>query len=83
MKLCEFCILQESDGVCSAGHKTPSKMRCAGFAPGMSRFCATPAEYTGREQLRQMAIFFGIDGRELKRVLALTEARDGSKTVAP
>ncbi len=75
MTLCEFCALQQADGVCSKGHTTPKKMRCVDFTPGIERFCSTPGDYTGQEQLRQMASFFGIRGKELKRVLALSETR--------
>jgi hypothetical protein len=50
-------------------------MRCVDFTPGIERFCSTPADYTGREQLKQMASFFGITGKELKRVLAMSETR--------
>jgi hypothetical protein len=73
MILCEFCILQQ-EGHCSFGHPTPKKMRCVDFAPGIERFCATPADYVGREQLRQMARFFGLTGRELARVLTMSES---------
>lgn len=71
MTLCEFCILQQPDGHCAAGRTTPKKMRCAEFVPGIERFCATSADYTGPEQLKQMALFFGLAGKELKLVLAL------------
>jgi hypothetical protein len=50
MTLCEFCVLQQADGV------------------------STRADYTGREQLKQMASFFGIAGKELKRVLTMSES---------
>jgi len=46
-------------------------MRCVDFTRRIERFCATPADYTGRAQLKQMAVFFGLAGKELKRVLAL------------
>ena len=59
MTLCEFCVLQQADGRCSRGHDA-KKMRCVDFTPGIERFCSTPADYTGREQLKQMASFFGI-----------------------
>jgi hypothetical protein len=73
MTLCEFCVLQQADGVCSRGHTTPKNMKCVDFTPGIERFCSTPADYTGREQLKQMASFFGIKGKELKRVLEMGE----------
>lgn len=78
MTLCELCVLQQSDGSCSNGHKTPKKMRCVDFTPGIERFCATPADHVRQEQIKQMALFFGISGRELKRVMAMSEAANGS-----
>ncbi len=74
MTLCEFCILQQSDGRCSDGLSIPKKMRCVSFTPGIEKFCATPADYAGQEQLKQMAQFFGLAGKELNRVLSLTDA---------
>lgn len=74
MTLCELCVLQQTDGRCSNGLKTPPKMRCVDFSPGIERFCATPADQVRQEQIRQMAIYFGITGREMKRVLAMSEA---------
>lgn len=74
MKLCDFCLLQQEVDKCSAGHTIPKKMKCIGFAPGIERFCATPADYKGRDQLKQMAVYFGLTGKELKRVIALSDA---------
>ena len=75
MTLCEFCVLQQPDARCSRGHRIPKKMKCVDFTPGIERFFSTPGDYTGREQLKQMASFFGLTGKELKRVLALSETR--------
>ncbi|MDX2034006.1 MAG: hypothetical protein SF339_25255 [Blastocatellia bacterium] len=71
MTICEFCILQQEDKHCSKGHAIPKKMKCPDFTPGIERFCSDPADYKGRDQLRQIASYFGIQGRELKRVDAL------------
>ncbi|HEY6400244.1 MAG TPA: hypothetical protein VI479_02465 [Blastocatellia bacterium] len=73
MTLCEFCALQKADGDGARGHRTPKNMKCVDFTPVIERFCSTPADYTGREQFKQMASFFGITGKELKRVLAMSE----------
>jgi hypothetical protein len=73
MKLCELCVHQEADKRCSVGRAVPQKMRCVEFKPGIERFCATPEDYTGPAQIRQMAIFFGLAGKELQRVLALAK----------
>jgi len=74
MTLCELCVLQQLDGICSNGLKTPSKMRCVDFAPGIDRFCASPADYVRQDRIKQMAVFFGLAGKELKRVIAMSEA---------
>jgi hypothetical protein len=50
-------------------------MKCVDFTPGIERFCSTPADYVGPEQLKQMALFFGLAGKELKLVLALGKPR--------
>jgi len=81
MTLCELCVLQQEDGRCSNGHKTPPKMRCVDFSPGIERFCATPADHVRHEQIKQMALYFGITGRELKRVVAMSEAAGSAGTV--
>ncbi len=79
MTLCEFCILQQSNGSCRNGLTIPKKMRCVDFAPGIERFCATPTDYAGQEQLKQMATYFGLAGKELKRVLSLTDLSSKSE----
>jgi len=73
MKLCEFCIHQKPNDQCAVDRLIPKKMKCVDFTPSIERFCATPADYTGREQLKQMAVFFGLTGKELQRVLSLSE----------
>lgn len=80
MTLCEFCVLQQSNGSCRNGLSIPKKMRCVDFAPGIEKFCATPADYVGQEQLKQMALFFGLAGKELKRVLSLTDTTAKSES---
>ena len=57
MTLCEFCILKNADGQCAAGRNTPQKMRCVDFTPGIERFCGSLADYKGRAQLQQMAVY--------------------------
>jgi hypothetical protein len=56
-------------------------MRCVDFTPGIERFCSTPEDYVGQEQLKQMALFFGLAGKELKRVLEMSEATRRSEAV--
>lgn len=81
MTLCEFCIFQQPNGSCSNGNKKPAKMRCIDFAPEISRFFANPSDYERQDQLKQMAAFFGIAGKELKRVLAMNKSTVKSEMV--
>lgn len=77
-------MLQQADGQCSNGHKTPKKMRCLDFTPGIERFCSKPADYNGQEQLKEMALYFGLAGKELKRVIAMSESqRENRDLTAP
>jgi hypothetical protein len=75
MRMAE-CGWQNADGSCATGHRPPQKMRCIDFTPSIERFCATPADYTGLAQFKQMALFFGFAGKELQRALEL-----GSKEI--
>lgn len=71
MVICELCTLRSSDETCNLGNKIPKSLRCADFKPGVERFCNNPTDYTGRKQVYQMAVFFGLKGKELKRVQAM------------
>lgn len=71
MTLCELCTFQQADKQCAKDLPLPPKMRCSDFTPGMERFCATPADYANKGQRYQMALFFGLKGKELKRVQAM------------
>jgi hypothetical protein len=73
--LCEFCVHQSVAALCAVGRSVPKKMRCEEFTPSIERFCATPEDYRDQQQLREMALYFGIAGKELKRVLALGEKK--------
>lgn len=68
MILCELCKLQSVNTGCTLGKNIPKKMRCDDFTPSVEHFCATPADYARKDQVYQMALFFGLKGKELKRV---------------
>ena len=51
----------------------PKTMRCREFAPGMEKFCANPADFAGPGQILEMARFFGLNGKELKKVKIAAE----------
>jgi hypothetical protein len=76
--VCEFCTQRRLDGKCELGLKTPARMSCHEFAPGMERFCADPKDFVSSRQIIEMAAFFGIKGVELKKVKRMAVGEEGS-----
>lgn len=77
MIVCDFCSQYQRDGRCRLGLNIPKAMGCREFDPSMERFCSDPEDFISAGQINQMATFFGIKGRELKKV-ALMAAREES-----
>jgi hypothetical protein len=67
----------KQDGQCNLGLNIPKGMGCHGFQPGMDKFCSDPKDFVSPRQIIEMATFFGIKGRELKKV-KLMVAREES-----
>lgn len=63
------------DGSCRIGLNLPKTMRCREFAPGLEKFCANPADFTGPSQIIKMATFFGLGGTELKKVKIVVDQK--------
>jgi hypothetical protein len=80
MTICEFCVHQSTDGSCRLGLNVPKTMRCREFAPGMEKFCANPADFAGTNQILEMARFFGLNGKELKKVKIAAERGVGDRS---
>jgi hypothetical protein len=68
MNICEFCLQYQSDGKCGYGLSIPPRMNCPQFDPGINKFCADPKDFVSSRQIIQMATFFEIKGRELKKI---------------
>ena len=77
MIVCEFCSHYQRDGQCELGLDIPKSMRCPGFSPGITKFCADPKDFVNPNQIVQMDTFFGMKGTELKKV-KLMAAREES-----
>ena len=77
MKVCDFCTQYQQDGKCRLGLNIPKSMGCREFDPSMEGFCSDPKDFVSPAQIVQMATFFGIKGRELKKV-NLMAAREES-----
>ena len=77
MIVCDFCKYYRQDGQCYLGLKIPKAMGCREFEPALEKFCSDPKDFAGHAQIVQMAAFFGMKGRELKKV-NLMAAREES-----
>ena len=58
----------------------PKGMGCREFDPSMERFCSDPKDFVSLTQIVQMATFFGLKGRELKRVSLMVAREDGMRS---
>ena len=76
MIVCEFCLHYTPAGDCRMGIKIPKGMSCREFNPGMQKFCANPADFVSRNQIVQMATFFGFQRTELKKIKAMAGAEE-------
>ena len=79
MIVCDFCMQYEPDGKCELGLKIPKGMSCPEFDPGLERFCSNPKDYVSPQQIIDMAIFFDIKGRELKKVKLMTAREESNR----
>lgn len=68
MIACDFCKYYRQDSQCYLGLKLPRAMSCREFKPALEKFCSDPKDFVGHAQIVQMATFFGMKGRELKKV---------------
>jgi hypothetical protein len=77
MIVCEFCLNYTSDGQCRIGLNLPKGMSCRDFSPGMTKFCSDPKDFSGPNQIVEMAKYFGLRKTELKKValMAANEER--------
>ena len=68
MIVCELCSHYDRDGECRLILKIPKGMSCREFSPAIERFCSDPNDFVSSSQIIQMATFFGVKGKELKKV---------------
>lgn len=78
--ICEFCSNYAADGTCRLGLKLPSTMSCREFRPGMEKFCADPKDFVSPNQIIQMAMFFGLQKMELKKVKLMAAREESSRS---
>ena len=80
MKVCDFCKQYREDGSCRLGLSIPKAMGCREFDPSMERFCSDPKDFVSPAQIVQMATFFGIKGRELKKVNLMIAREESARS---
>ncbi len=80
MIVCEFCSQYKQDGKCGLGLKIPKGMSCREFGPGIDKFCSDPKDFVNHSQIVQMATFFGIKGKELKKVQLMAVSEESARS---
>lgn len=80
MIACDFCWQYQRDGECRLGLNIPKGMGCREFDPSMERFCSDPKDFVSAGQISQMATFFGIKGRELKKVVLMAAREESTRS---
>ena len=54
-------------------------MGCRDFDPSLERFCSEPKDFVSHAQIVQMATFFGMKGRELKKVNLMASREESTR----
>ena len=80
MRVCDFCKYYRQDGKCYLGLKLPNAMACREFEPVLEKFCADRKDFVSHAQIVQMATFFGMKGRELKKVNLMAAHEERART---
>ena len=76
MTICEFCGLFTSEGTCKVGLRLPKRMSCREFVPLFEKFCSKPSDFVDAKQIKEMSVYFGMKGQELKKIdLMVTQER--------
>lgn len=55
-------------------------MGCREFDPAMERFCSNPNDFVSPGQIVQMATFFGVKGRELRKVKLMAAREESTRS---
>lgn len=80
MIVCDFCKQFRQDGRCYLGLKIPKAMGCREFDPSLEKFCSEPKDFVSHAQIVQMATFFGMKGRELKKVNLMASREESARS---
>jgi len=78
MRVCEFCQHYQY-GECKLGLNLPKNMSCREFSPVMEQFCAEPKDFVSLGQIVQMAMFFGFQKMELKKIRAMAAKAESAR----
>ncbi len=78
MIICELCSHYRL-GECRLGLRLPKGMSCQEFGPTLDRFCADPKDFVNERQITEMATFFGMKGKELKKVKLMASRAESTR----
>lgn len=78
MRVCEFCEHYQYRE-CKLGLNLPKTMSCREFSPVMDQFCADPKDFVSVAQIVQMAMFFGFQKMELKKIRAMATKAENAR----
>ena len=54
-------------------------MACREFNPALEKFCSDPKDFVDHAQIVQMATYFGMKGRELKKVNLMAAQEESAR----
>jgi hypothetical protein len=82
MTICEFCGLFTSESTCKLGLRLPKKMSCREFDPIFEKFCSNPTDFVDAAQIKEMSIYFGLKGPELKKIDVMVVREKAARELA-
>ena len=56
-------------------------MSCRDLEPALEKFCSDPKDFVSPAQIVQMATFFGMKGRELKKVNLMAAREESARPI--
>ena len=82
MTICEFCGLFSSEETCKLGLRLPKRMACKEFDPIFVKFCSNPTDFVDAAQIKQMSVYFGMKGQELKKIDVMVTKEKAARDLA-
>lgn len=78
MRVCDFCDEYKA-GKCDLGLTLRKTMTCREFTPSIGQFCSDPLDFVNVGQIVQMAMYFGFQKMELKKIRAMATKEETAR----